>query len=235
MDLTSAAIAESRVCVPPLDADLMDRYFSAFVDGGVLPAPARRHPRRQGGLDAPRARRHAVRQRAQHHQRADGLAIGRRLRALPRAGTRAAVRWCSRLPRMRTMSARSARRWRESAARDLDQAYRDFGDGLGGADGHAREIALYRLDDPVLRSHTPAVIATHADPETRTLGGAARRSPRRDAARLRRSARRMDARTRQRRGGRHRGDPRRVSRPRRRVARAAVDARQPERPQACRR
>ena len=167
MDLTSAAIADSRVCVPPLDADLMDRYFSAFVDGGVLPAPARRHPRRQGGLDlgalgvTPFASGHSIISELTAWQ--SGGACG--LFHVREAGGRPLVlKIASHADDVRAVGEALA----GICGADLDQAYRDFGDGLGGADGHAREIALYRLDDPVLRSHTPTVIATHADPDART-------------------------------------------------------------------
>src|SRR5438034_10877970 len=37
--------------ITPLDAELMDRYFAAFVEDGVLPPPARRHSRGHDGLD----------------------------------------------------------------------------------------------------------------------------------------------------------------------------------------
>jgi aminoglycoside/choline kinase family phosphotransferase len=46
----------------------------------------------------------------------------------------------------------------------LAQAYRQFGNRLGSAAGHEREVALYRDPDATLRAHTPAVAATQADP-----------------------------------------------------------------------
>ena len=49
---TSAAIARAAVEITPLDAELMDRYFAAFVEEGVLPPPARRQARGHDGLDA---------------------------------------------------------------------------------------------------------------------------------------------------------------------------------------
>ena len=61
----------------------------------------------------------------------------------------------------------------------LGAAYREMGEGLGIHGSHEREVALYRDADPMLRIHTPRVIATHADPNNRAwavliedLGGA---------------------------------------------------------------
>jgi thioester reductase-like protein len=167
MDLTSAAIAGSAVRVPSLDADLMDRYFSAFVDGGVLPAPARRHPRRLGGLDVralgvtPFATGHSIIGELTAWQ--SGGAYGH-FRVPGPGGRPLVLKIASHADDVRAVGEALA----GICAADLDTAYRELGDGLGSVHGHAREIALYRLDDPVLRSHTPGVIATHADPTTRT-------------------------------------------------------------------
>ena len=49
-----------------------------------------------------------------------------------------------------------------SAASGSGAAYREFGARTGHRGGHEREVALYRDADPVLRAHTPDVIATHA-------------------------------------------------------------------------
>ena len=187
-----------------------------------------------GWTRRPRTRPDAVRRRAQHHQRADGLASGRRLRSLPRAGpapshVERTWRPPSR-PQDRLAFGRCPRGRRGAGGnlrRGSRQAYRRHGDGLGSVDGHAREIALYRLDDPVLRAHTPAVIATHADPKTRTW--AVLLEDLRDATLLD-SADRPGAWTPDHVSAVVDGiaaDSRRVALPRRRVARPAMDAGSP--------
>ena len=183
---TRAAIARAGVTVAPLDADLMDRYFAAFVEGSVLPPPPRRRSRPSGGIDARALGVEAF---------AAGHSIISELTAWQSGGA-CGLFHVPGLARAESTGPGSRRRVLKVAAHSDDvrtvgealagicgerlaAAYREFGGGLGSEGGHAREVALYRDADPVLRSHTPAVIATHADPGKRAwavlledLGGA---------------------------------------------------------------
>jgi thioester reductase-like protein len=171
---THAAIAQTDVTVAPLDADLMDRYFTAFVESSTLPLPARRRPRHSGGIDAralgvePFAAGHSIISELTAWQ--SGSACG--LFHVPGL-SRAKSRGPGGRPLVLKVTAHSddVRVVGEALAgicgERLAAAYREFGGGLGSEGGHAREVALYRDADPILRAHTPAVIATHADPGTR--------------------------------------------------------------------
>ena len=163
---TSAAIASAGVNIAPLDAELMDRYFAAFVESSTLPPPARGRARRQGGLDAkalglrPFAAGHSIISELTAWQ--SGNACG--LYGLRGAGGRGLV--LKILPHaddVRTVGEALA----GICGERLAEAYRELGGGLGIQGSHEREVALYRDADPVMRSHTPGVIASHADPRTR--------------------------------------------------------------------
>jgi thioester reductase-like protein len=159
---TSAAIARAAVDITPLDADLMDRYFAAFVEQGLLPSPARRRARRQDGLDV---RALGLRPFGAGHS------IISELTAWQSGGS------CG-LYRMRGPGGRGlvlkilphgddVRAVGEAVAgicgERLGGAYQEFGRGLGIDGSHEREVAIYRDADPVTRAHTPLVVATHAD------------------------------------------------------------------------
>ena len=160
---TSAAIAEAGVDIPALDAGLMDRYFAAF-ESSMLPAPKRRRARRGGGIDTaalgavPFAADHSIISELTAWQ--SGGACG--LFRVPGPDGR---------PLVLKIPARAADVHAVGEAlagicgERLGVAYREFGARLGTAEGAAREIALYRDGDPVLRAHTPRVVSTHADPD----------------------------------------------------------------------
>jgi len=184
---THAAIAQTDVIVAPLDADLMDRYFGAFVQSSTLPPPPHRRPRHSGGIDTralgvePFAAGHSIISELTAWQ--SGSACGLfHVRGPCRAGSR--DRGGRPLVLKVTAHSDDVRVVGEALAglcgERLGAAYREFGGGLGSDGGHAREVALYRDADPILRAHTPAVIAAHADPAARAwavlledLGGAA--------------------------------------------------------------
>jgi thioester reductase-like protein len=159
---TLAAIDGTTVAVSALDANLMDRYFAAFVEAGALPPPLRRRSRRQSP--------------AGQREFPAGHSIISELTAWQSGGGCGLFAW-------RAADGRSHVLKRIAHADDvrvvgealagvcggdrLAAAYREFGGGLGSVGGHEREVALYRDRDPVLRSHTPAVLETRADPEER--------------------------------------------------------------------
>ncbi len=182
---TSAAVARAGVAITPLDADLMDRYFAAFVADGTLPAPERRSTRRHHdpgafrrkvtGVDAAALARtmtgastsaldvrpfpagHSIISELTAWQ--SGGACG--LFEVPGADGRPLVlKVTAHADDVRTVGEALA----GLCGRDLGEAYREFGGGLGSACGHEREVALYRDMDPVTRAHTPGVVTTHADP-----------------------------------------------------------------------
>jgi hydroxymethylglutaryl-CoA reductase (NADPH) len=165
--ITSTAIAETGTDIPALDASLMDRYFAAFVESGMLPAPTRRRPRRQDGIDTaaqgalPFPAGHSIISELTAWQ--SGGACG--LFHVPGQDGRPLVLKIPPLAAdVQTVGAALA----GICSERLGAAYHEFGDRLGTAEGAAREIALYRDADPILRAHTPAVLSTHADPGAQT-------------------------------------------------------------------
>jgi thioester reductase-like protein len=200
---TAAAIARTGIPVAPLDANLMDRYFTAFVGEGTLPAPLRRpsrhqqpsarHPSvpcppsdtrqvpcplpdtRQVPCPLPDTRQVPCPLPDTHHL-PTGHSIISELTAWQSGG--ACGLFTFRAPDgqshvlKRTAHADDVRAVGEALAGvcggdRLAGAYREFGGGLGSDRGHEREVALYRDHDPVLRSHTPSVLETRADPKER--------------------------------------------------------------------
>lgn len=163
---TSAAIGRAGVTIAPLDAELMDRYFTAFVNDGTLHEPRRRMPRRGGGIDL---RGLAVQPFDAGHSIISELTAWQSGGACGLFGTRGAAG--QPLILKVTAHADDVRTVGEALAglcgERLGSAYRELGGGLGSAGGHEREVALYRDLEPVLRAHTPAVVATEADPGSR--------------------------------------------------------------------
>jgi hypothetical protein len=170
---TLAAITDTEVTVAPLDANLMDRYFTAFVDQGTLPVPRQRRSRRQ----PPSARYASVPcPLPDTRQLPTGHSIISELTAWQSGGTCGLFAWRAADGQShvlkRTAHADDVRVVGEALAGvcggdRLAAAYREFGGGLGNGGGHEREVALYRDTDPVLRSHTPVVLETRADPKER--------------------------------------------------------------------
>jgi thioester reductase-like protein len=160
---TCAAIEESGIDIPALDASLMDRYFAAFVAGAMLPAPTRRRPRRKGGIDTaangavPFAAGHSIISELTAWQ--SGGACG--LFHVPGPDGRPRV---LKIPALAADVHAVGEALAGICGERLGAAYSEFGSGLGTTEGAAREIALYRDGDPLLRAHTPAVVSTHADP-----------------------------------------------------------------------
>jgi thioester reductase-like protein len=163
---TSAAIEREGMEVTPLDAELMDRYFAAFVEEGVLPPPARQRVLRHDGLDAaalgvrPFAAGHSIISELTAWQSGGSCGLyrlrgpggrGLVLKVLPHADD------------VRTVGEALA----GICGERLGEAYREFGSGLGIEGSHEREVALYRDADPVTRAHMPVAIATHADANAR--------------------------------------------------------------------
>lgn len=170
---TLAAINGTEVTIPPLDAKLMDRYFAAFVEDGTLPAPLPRRSRRQ----PPSARQASLPcPLPDTRQLTTGHSIISELTSWQSGGACGLFAW-------RAADGRSHVLKRIAHADDvrvvgealagvcggdrLAAAYREFGGGLGSDGGHEREVALYRDPEPVLRSHTPLVLETCADPNQR--------------------------------------------------------------------
>ncbi len=185
---THTLIAAANVQVTPLDAALLDTYFRAFVEEGVLPP--------KGGTDG------------------TGIAYGTGTPCLPPIGGRTLARalleqaGCSTDDLSVTpfgchssiISELTA--WRAGAATGVfdvtaggaryvlkvkphadeayevgaaladvcgvGDAYRAHGRGLGIDGGHERELALYRSADIIGPSHMPRLFAAYADTSSRT-------------------------------------------------------------------
>lgn len=163
---TSAAIACAGIEIAPLDAELMDRYFTAFVEDATLPPPPVRRVGRQTGIDAaalgvrPFAAGHSIISELTAWQSGGSCGLDR----VRGAGARGLV--LKVLPHaddVRTVGEALA----GICGERLGASYRELGEGLGILNSHEREVALYRDADPAIRLHAPDVIATHADPDSR--------------------------------------------------------------------
>lgn len=164
---SAAAMGRAGVTIAPLDADLMDRYFTAFVDERTLPEPIRRTPRRRSGVDLrgvdvqPFDAGHSIISELTAWQSGGACGLFRTRGADHRP---LVLKVTAHADDVRTVGQALAGLCGER----LGDAYREFGGELGSAGGHEREVALYRDPDPILRAHTPAVAATQADPGVRT-------------------------------------------------------------------
>ena len=195
---THAAIAQTDVVVAPLDADLMDRYFAAFVESATLPPPPNRRPRRSGGIDAralgvePFAAGHSIISELTAWQSGSACGLfhvpGPR-RPAPRAEGDGAFR---RRARGRRGGGGTLRR---PARRRLSRVRRRTGQRRRAC---ARSRALPRRGSDPPGSHPGRHRDARGPGDTR-LGGAARGSQRRHPARFGRSNRWMDG------GSRRRG------------------------------
>jgi thioester reductase-like protein len=167
---------------PPLDAGLLQRYFDAFVESGVLPATGRRTAvRRTSEPDA------------SFFVRALGTAVSL-AEPLGRLSDHSIV---SELTSWKSGQATGLHRYRlqiddgpnqgehevvvkvkpsddltievgEALSRLCSEragaAYARWSGRLGFAAAHLRELAIYEQQDPRFRRHTPAVFGTLADP-----------------------------------------------------------------------
>jgi thioester reductase-like protein len=175
---TSAAIARAAIEIAPLDAELMDRYFTAFVEDETLPPPAVPRIRRKSGIDAaalgvrPFAAGHSIISELTAWQSGGSCGL---YRVRGASGRGLVLKILPHADDVRVVGEALA----GVCGERLGAAYREMGEGLGIHGSHEREVALYRDADPVIRAHTPRVIATHADPKNRAwavliedLGGA---------------------------------------------------------------
>jgi thioester reductase-like protein len=187
--LTGDQLRRTGRDAPSLDARLMERYFDAFVRGGMLSEPR--------GQSEPVTRRRTTSGRARGSPdelvRAMLKDAGIRPRAVSIAtfGTDESI--ISELTAWRAGStsglfhvtadrrelvlkvkpdADEAVAVGEALAglcgERLGAAYGAWGAALGVRYGHAREVALYRQADPRVRALLPPVIATRADDDTKT-------------------------------------------------------------------
>jgi thioester reductase-like protein len=167
---------------PLLDAALLQRYFDAFVGGGVLPATHRSgstayavEPDMERFSRALRARVSEARllDRLSDHSivseltawrsgRPTGLARYRlRVEEGPHRGEPVVVLKIKPSDRVTIEVG-------EALARLCDErvgtAYARWAERIGFVASHLRELAIYQIEDPRVREHTPAVLGTLADP-----------------------------------------------------------------------
>ncbi len=192
---TDAALEASGVCRPPLDASLLDTYFSAFIAGGDLPSPD--HPSPVGRVFRPGTSGTpgtSLTDLIATTLRTSGIPC-RHVEILSSGSDHSIVSeltaWRSRRPsglfRARITTADGRRRnvmvkmkavdddvmaVGEAVAEVVDPAvgaaYRRWGHQVGFAASHAREIAIYRQEDARFRQHVPKVLASVASPESDT-------------------------------------------------------------------
>ena len=177
---TMTVVATTDVAVAPLDAELLDTYFAAFIRESRLPAPRNVQPppphgRSKDRIDAaalarellgaadvvvtPFAADHSIISEltAWHSGGPSGLFH-------VRAGGRAFVLKI----KPHADEARGVGQSLAALCGDrLGEAYEAFGRDLGVAGGHEREVALYRDVDPVFREYLPRVVATRSDEASR--------------------------------------------------------------------
>jgi thioester reductase-like protein len=186
---SARALATAGSTIPPLDAALMNRYFQAFVEEGVLPDT-------QAIPGAPPARRTADPHARDTPERlARGMLADAGIAALS-VSTVASDPDHSIIGELTAWRAGSSTGLFRVTADDRDfllklkpdaneaiavgealaglcgdrlgAAYAAWGSALGVRYGHLREVAIYRDADAVFRSLLPKVIATRSDANSRT-------------------------------------------------------------------
>jgi thioester reductase-like protein len=171
---------------PALDAGLLQRYFDAFVESGVLPGTNR--TARPSSADLPdgglferalgvRVSASRLLGRLSEHSIVSELTAWRsgrptglyryelRIDDGPYRGTREVVVKVKPSDRVTIEVG-------EALARLCDErvgaAYARWADRIGFAAAHVRELALYEQSDPRFRRHSPAVLGTLSDPREGT-------------------------------------------------------------------
>jgi thioester reductase-like protein len=177
-----SADINNRLPTPPLDAGLLQRYFDAFVESGVLPATARRNgvvrtSEPDAGffaraLDAAVSLAEPLGRLSDHSivseltswksGQATGLHRYRlRIDDGPKQGEREVV---VKIKPSDDLTIEVGEALTRLCSERAGAAYARWSDRLGFAAAHLRELALYEQDDPRFRRHTPAVLGTLADP-----------------------------------------------------------------------
>ena len=185
---TDAALEASGVCCPPLDASILDTYFSAFIASGDLSPPVGRPPVgpvfRPGSpltdLIATALRTSGISARAieilssgSDHSIVSELTAwrSRRSSGLFRARITTADGRCNVMAKVKAADD-DVIAVGEALADVVDPAvgaaYRRWGHQVGFAASQAREIAIYRHEDARFRQHVPNVLASVASPESDT-------------------------------------------------------------------
>jgi thioester reductase-like protein len=181
---SAALISTLEVDVAPLDAELLDTYFAAFIRRGKIPEPGAVN--RRIGSEGRESRALALSRelltQAGHHisdvavsplttsdsiiseltSWHSGTAIGLfDVRANGR-------KYVLKIKPHSDAADAVGQSLAGICGRELADAYSRYGRHLGIDRGHEREIAIYASADPDVRRYLPGVIATRADAGTRT-------------------------------------------------------------------
>ena len=170
-----------RSPMPPLDAGLLQRYFDAFVESGVLPATHRAHSAAQPStLDAAffagalgfnvseaeplgRLSDHSIVSELTSWKSGQATGLHRyrlRINEGPDRGEREVV---VKIKPSDDLTIEVGEALSRLCSERVGAAYARWADRVGFAAGHVRELAIYQQHDPRFRRHTPNVLGTSAD------------------------------------------------------------------------
>ena len=182
-DDTDAQLSASGVTCPPLDASLLDRYFGAFVAAGDLPRPrgSRVSTSCAASRDVTGLIASAMRSTDLDVRDVELLSTGSDHSIISELTAWRSQRRSGLFHARLTMGNGTCRNvMAKLKASDADvvavgaavadtvdpavgRLYRRWSHQMGFAGGDAREIAIYRQQDPRFLRHAPAVLATVAD------------------------------------------------------------------------
>ena len=191
-DFSRAMLAQAGTTCPPLDTNLLDRYFNSYSERGLIP-PVRRVTAKHGDACLSNALVTAIERSLQRRNSDPALRITN-VELFPMPGDDSIVAELTSWKRGSRPGLRRARLTTEShdgrtsvidlvlkskpsdtdaievgeqvarlCGHELGDAYATWRDHIGLTRGHLRELAIYETDDPRLRLHVPAPLAVSRD------------------------------------------------------------------------
>ncbi len=184
-DASASLLRLSRAggTIVPLDAELMNRYFTAFVRSGQLPPPTGAHNRAtsQGAVGPAAIARELLEQAGLPARSLTVTQYGAEHSIISeltrwRSGTSTGVfrvgaggrQYILKIKPHADDAIAVGGALADLCGASLGEAYARFGPALGLQSGHAREIAIYRDRDTTFLAHTPTVIAASENPASAT-------------------------------------------------------------------
>jgi hypothetical protein len=177
----SGSSASMHPGMPPLDATLLQRYFDAFVESGVLPATARPNGRPRtsepgarffaqalgatvsGVQPLGRLSDHSIVSELTSWKSGQSTGLHRyrlRIDDGPNRGEREVV---VKIKPSDNITNEVGEALSRLCSERVGAAYARWAGRMGFAEAHLRELAIYEQQDPRFRRHTPAVLGTLAD------------------------------------------------------------------------